>query len=121
MRGFRFAGARVISANLYGFECFLVLEVLRPGQIICSPALCGRGCSSTILLGFVDFAGRMKRPVEGLIETATIGVGLRGETAYSFPCFLGSLRPQRWRAFLAGVRTQRRMAVSSAAGPSAGL
>ena len=51
------------------------------------------GCSITILLEFVDFTGRTKRPVGGLIETATVGVGLRGETAYSFPCFLGSLQP----------------------------
>ena len=51
------------------------------------------GCSITILLEVVDFTGRMKRPVGGLIETRNRGVGLRGGTAYSFPRFLGSLQP----------------------------
>lgn len=49
----------------------------------------------------------LKRPVGGLIETATVGVGLRGETAYSFPCFLGSLRLTCCALFLAGARTLR--------------
>lgn len=50
------------------------------------------GCSITLLLERVDFTGRIRWPVGGLIETRNRGVGLRGGTAYSFPCFLGSLQ-----------------------------
>lgn len=42
----------------------------------------------------------------GLIETRNRGVGLRGGTAYSFPCFLGSLQPLSV-LILAGARNVR--------------
>lgn len=64
------------------------------------------GCSITLLLERVDFTGRTKWPVGGLIETRNRGVGLRGGTAYSFPCFLGSLQPLGV-LILAGARNVR--------------
>jgi hypothetical protein len=45
------------------------------------------GCSITILLEFVDFTGRTKRPVGGLIETVTIVWGYAGKRLIPFPVF----------------------------------
>ena len=73
------------------------------------------GCSITRLLERVDFTGRMKLSRRGLIETATV-LWLRGGTAYSFPCFLGSLQPCGAR-FVAGRGVTGVAAVSGAAGP----
>ena len=63
--------------------------------------------------------GARRWPVGGLIETRNRGVGLRGGTAYSFPCFLGSLQPLGV-LFLLG-HAMSGAAVSNAAGPPTGL
>lgn len=65
------------------------------------------GCSITLLLESVDFTGRIKCPVGGLIETATCGVA-RGNGL--FLSLFSRFSPATWRGvLLLGVAPQGRV------------
>lgn len=90
-------------ANLYGVG-FLFLIILAFGLNNMLPFPAWYGCSITLLLESVDFTGRIKCPVGGLIETATCGVA-RGNGL--FLSLFSRFSPAARRAFLAGARNVR--------------
>lgn len=118
---FRFAGAWIIFANLYGVRK-LVLMILASGlnNMLSLPAWYGLFDHTAARACGLYRAHKMaRRGVDW--DSQPLVWGCAGERLIPFPVFSVLSGHSVCVLFLAGVRTQRRMAVSNAAGPSTGL